>query len=130
MIKEGTDCTVIAAGRPVHFALEAAEALEKEGLDIEVINVRTYRPLDIETIVKSVKKTNYAVVVDQSWPFASVGSEVVAQIHEHCFDDLDNSVKRVHNDDIPAPYNRAMEQEMLPHAQKIVEAVKAATYST
>jgi|GEM_PF-4419252 len=109
VIKEGTDCTVVSAGRPVHFALEAAEALEKEGLDIEVINVRTYRPLDIETIARSVSKTNYCVVADQSWPFASVGAEVASQVYERCFDDLDNSVKRVHNDDVPAPYNREME---------------------
>lgn len=127
--KEGADCTVIAAGRPVHFALEAAEALEQEGIDIEVVDVRTYRPLDIETIANSVRKTNYAVVVDQSWPFASVGSEVASQIYEQCFDSLDNQVYRVHNDDIPAPYNRAREQDMLPNAKKIIEAVRAVTYN-
>ncbi|MEM1099770.1 MAG: transketolase C-terminal domain-containing protein, partial [Planctomycetota bacterium] len=129
VIKEGTDCTVVSAGRPVHFALEAAEALEKEGLDIEVINIRTYRPLDIEMIAASVKKTNYCVVADQSWPFASVGSEVAAQVYERCFDDLDNTVKRVFNDDVPAPYNRNLEQEMLPNARKIAEAVRAVTYN-
>jgi len=76
-----------------------------------------------------VRKTNYCVVADQSWPFASVGSEVAAQIYERCFDDLDNTVARVNNDDIPAPYNRAMEQEMLPHARKITEAVRQTTYN-
>ncbi|MEM6552168.1 MAG: alpha-ketoacid dehydrogenase subunit beta [Planctomycetota bacterium] len=129
IIKPGTDCTVVAAGRPVHFALEAAEALEKDGIDIEVVDVRTYRPLDIETIVNSVKKTNYCVVVDQTWPFASVGSEVAAQVSQYCFDDLDNHVIRVNNDDIPAPYNRQREQDMLPNARKIAEAVRAATYN-
>ncbi|MEM1211204.1 MAG: alpha-ketoacid dehydrogenase subunit beta [Planctomycetota bacterium] len=129
VIKPGTDCTVVAAGRPVHFALEAAEALEKDGIDIEVIDVRTYRPLDTETIVNSVKKTNYCVVVDQTWPFASVGSEVAAQVSQHCFDDLDNHVIRVNNDDIPAPYNRQREQDMLPNGRKIAEAVRAATYN-
>ena len=129
VIKEGADCTVISAGRPVHFALEAAEELEKEGLDLEIINLRTYRPLDIDTVAKSVRKTNYCVVVDQSWPFASVGSEVAAQVYEHCFDDLDNTVARVFNDDVPAPYNRAMEQEMLPNARKIAEAVRQTTYN-
>ena len=126
--KAGKDCTIVTAGRPVHFALEAAEALEKDGIDIEVVDVRTWRPLDIETIVKSVQKTGACVVVDQSWPFASVGSEVVAQIHERCFDDLDGPVLRVHNDDIAAPYNRNREQDMLPNARKITEAVKAALY--
>jgi len=127
--KEGADCTIISAGRPVHFALEAAEQLEEEGIDVEVVDVRTYRPLDIETIAKSVRKTNYAVVVDQSWPFASVASEVTSQVYEHCFDDLDNQVLRVHNDDIPAPYNRNREQDMLPNAKKIIEAVRAVTYN-
>jgi len=129
VIKEGTDCTVVTAGRPVHFALEAAAELEKQGLDIEVIDCRTYRPLDVETIAKSVRKTNYCVVADQCWPFASIASEIAATVHEHCFDDLDNSVKRVNNDDIPPPYNRNREQDMLPNARKIVEAVKQATYT-
>ncbi len=129
VVKEGADVTVVAAGRPVHFALEAAEALEEDGIDVEVIDVRTYRPLDIEAIAKSVKKTNYCVVVDQSWPFASCGSEVAAQVYETCFDFLDNTVIRVNNADVPAPYNRTLEQEMLPNARKITEAIRAVTYN-
>ncbi|MEQ9460822.1 MAG: alpha-ketoacid dehydrogenase subunit beta [Phycisphaeraceae bacterium] len=127
--KEGADVTIVSAGRPVHFALDAAEELEKEGIDVEVVDVRTYRPLDIEAIAKSVRKTNYAVVVDQSWPFASVGAEVAAQIYERCFDDLDNQVFRVHSDDIPSPYNREMEHAFLPNTKKIIEAVRAVTYN-
>ena len=128
--KAGGDCTIVTAGRPVHFALEAAEALEEEGIDVEVIDCRTYRPLDIATIAASVRKTNYCVVVDQSWPFASIASEIAAQVYEQCLDDLDNKVIRVNNDDIPAPYNRTLEQEMLPNARKIIEAVRAVTYNT
>ena len=128
VIKEGADCTVVSAGRPVHFALEAAEALKQEGIDVEVIDVRTYRPLDIDTIVRSVKKTNYAVIADQSWPFASVASEVAAQIYENALDYLDNKVIRVNADDVPPPYNRSLEQEMLPNARKIAQAVREATY--
>ena len=127
--KQGADCTIVTAGRPVHFALEAAEALEGEGIDVEVIDARTYRPLDIDTIVKSVRKTNYCVVVDQSWPFASVAAEIATQIYENAMDFLDNKVIRVNSDDIPAPYNRSMEQEMLPNARKIAEAVRAVTYN-
>lgn len=126
--KAGSDCTIVTAGRPVHFALEAAEALETEGIDVEVIDCRTYRPLDMKTIAASVRKTNYCVVVDQSWPFASIASEIAAQVYEQCFDDLDNQVIRVNNDDVPAPYNRTLEQEMLPNARKIIEAVRAVTY--
>ena len=82
-----------------------------------------------DTIVASVKKTNYCVVVDQSWPFASVGSEIAAQVHQYCFDDLDNHVIRVHSDDVPAPYAYNLEQEMLPNARKICEAVRSVTYN-
>ena len=127
--REGSDCTIVSFGRPLYFCLEAAEALAKDGINCEVIDGRTIRPLDIETIVRSVRKTNYCVVVDQSWPFASVGSEIAAQVHKLCFDDLDNHVYRVHNDDVPAPYAYNLEQEMLPNARKITEAVRAATYN-
>ena len=127
--RPGDDCTIISFGRPVHFCMEAAEQLGKEGIDCEVIDGRTIRPLDIETMVRSVRKTNYCVVVDQSWPFASIGSEVAVQIHQRCFDDLDNHVVKVHSDDVPAPYAYNLEQEFLPNAKKIVEAVRAATYN-
>jgi len=130
VVKEGSDCTIVAFGRPVHFALEAAEQLEKEGIDCEVIDPRTIRPLDMDTIIQSVRKTNYCVVVDQSWPFASVASDVAAQIYEQAMDDLDNKVIRVNNDDVPAPYARHLEQEMLPNTRKIIEAVRAVTYNT
>jgi pyruvate dehydrogenase E1 component beta subunit len=127
--REGADCTLISFGRPVHFCIEAAIELAKEGIECEVIDGRTIRPLDIETFVRSVKKTNCCVVVDQSWPFASVGSEVAAQIHRRCFDDLDNYVHQVHSDDVPAPYAWNLEQEFLPNVRKICEAVRSATYN-
>ncbi len=127
--RQGDDCTVVSFGRPLYFCLEAAEALAKEGIECEVIDGRTIRPLDIEAVCRSVRRTNCCVVVDQSWPFASVGAEVAAQVHERCFDDLDNHVMRVHADDVPAPYAYNLEQEMLPNARKISEAVRAATYN-
>ncbi len=129
VVKEGADCTVVTAGRPVHFALEAAEALESEGIDVEVIDLRTYRPLDIETVIRSVKKTSYCVVVDQSWPFAGCAAEVAAQVYENAMDYLDNKVIRVNSDDVPPPYNRSLEQEMLPNARKIARAVREVTYN-
>ena len=128
--KPGSDCTIVTASRPVHFALEAAEALEKEGIDCEVIDCRTYRPLDMDTILQSVRKTSYCVVVDQSWPFASVASEIATRIYEDALDFLDNQVYRVNAHDVPPPYNRELEQEMLPNARRIAEAVRAATYNT
>ncbi len=126
--RPGSDCTIVGFGRPLYFCLEAAQTLAGEGIECEVIDGRTIRPLDIDTIVASVKKTGYCVVVDQSWPFASIGSEIASQVHERCFDDLDNHVMRVHSDDVPAPYAYDLEQEMLPNARKICEAVRSATY--
>ncbi len=127
--RRGDDCTIVGFGRPLYFCLEAAEALAREGIECDVVDGRTIRPLDIDSIAESVRRTNYCVVVDQSWPFASIGAEVAAQVHEHCFDDLDNHVIRVHSDDVPAPYAYSLEQEMLPNARKIVEAVRAVTYA-
>ena len=127
--RQGTDCTIVSFGRPLYFCLEAAESLAAEGIECEVIDGRTVRPLDLETIARSVARTNYCVVVDQSWPFASVGAELAAQIHVRNFDDLDNHVVRVQADDVPAPYAYNLEQEMLPNARKICEAVRAVTYA-
>ena len=127
--REGTDCTIISFGRPIHFCLEAANALAQEGISCEVIDGRTIRPLDIESMVQSVRKTNSCVVVDQSWPFASIGSEIASQIHAICFDELDNFVHRVHSDDVPTPYAYNLEQAYLPNTHKICEAVRTATYN-
>jgi pyruvate dehydrogenase E1 component beta subunit len=127
--RTGKDCTIVSFGRPLYFCLEAAETLAKEGIECEVIDGRTIRPLDIDSIIKSVVKTNYCVVVDQSWSFGSPGSEIAAQLHRFCFDHLDNYVGRVHSEDVPAPYAYNLEQEMLPNARKICEAVRAVTYN-
>jgi pyruvate dehydrogenase E1 component beta subunit len=129
VVKPGDDCTIVTAGRPVHFALQAAQSLEEQGIDVEVIDCRTYRPLDMQTIAKSVRRTNYCVVVDQSWPFASIAAEIASQIYETCLDDLDNQVYRVNSDDVPPPYNREREQDYLPNAAKIESAVLKATYN-
>lgn len=126
--REGADCTVVSFGRPVHFCLEAAQQLAKEGIEVEIVDGRTIQPLDIDTIARSVRKTSYCVVVDQSWPFASIASEVAAQVQETCFDDLDNFVRRVNSDAVPPPYAHNLEQEMLPNTRKICEAVRAVTY--
>lgn len=127
--RQGSNCTVVSFGRPVNFCLEAADELAKDGIDIEIIDARSIRPLDIDTIANSVRKTNYCVVVDQSWPFTSLASEVAAQVMERCFDFLDNHVHRVNADDVPTPYAYELEQAYLPNKRKIIEAVRAATYS-
>ena len=125
----GDDCTVVAFGRAVHFALEAAAQLATEGIYCEVIDPRTVRPLDIETILSSVRKTNYLVVADQSWPFASLAAEIAMQVYELAMDDLDNKIVRVNSDEVPAPYARDLELEMLPNTRKIIDAVRQVTYN-
>jgi pyruvate dehydrogenase E1 component beta subunit len=122
--REGSDCTVVSFGRPVNFCLEAANDLAAEGIEIEVLDMRTIRPLDMDSVLKSLAKTNRLVVVDQCWPFASVASEVITQTIEKGFDLLDAPPGRVNSDDVPAPYAKNLETEFLPHKGKIATAVK------
>ena len=122
--ERNSDCTLVSFGRPANFCVEAADELEKDGIICDVLDMRTIRPLDIDSVIKSVKKTGRVVIVDQCWPFASVASEVVTQVCERCFDYLDHAPVRVNSDDVPAPYAKNLEQAFLPHKGKIVAAVK------
>ncbi len=126
--RTGTDCTIVAFGRPVLLALEAAQALQNEGISCEVLDMRTIRPLDAGSIVRSVRKTGACIVVDQSWSFGSPGSEIASLVHRECFDDLDNHVHRVHSADVPTPYAYDLEQEYLPNPRRICEAVRSCLY--
>ncbi|HEY6982906.1 pyruvate dehydrogenase complex E1 component subunit beta [Reyranella sp.] len=123
--RPGKDVTVVAFSIMVGRALQAAEELAKQGIDAEVINLRSLRPFDTETIVASVKKTNRLVSVEEGWPFAGIGSELAAQMMEHAFDWLDAPVRRVAGLDIPLPYAANLERLALPQAEKIIEAVHA-----
>lgn len=120
----GNDCTIVSFGRPVNFCLEAADKLAEEGIEVDLLDMRTIRPLDIDSIVESIKKTNRVVVVDQSWPFSGVASEVITQIIEHAFDWLDHQPVRVNTEDVPAPYSKPLEAAYLPNAGKIADAVR------
>jgi len=126
--REGTDATIIARSLMVPTALQAAEQLEKEGISCEVIDPRTIRPLDINLIIESIKKTNRAVVAEESHPFASVGAEISAEIAELAFDYLDAPVKRVSGADVPMPYAKNLEQLAIPDVAHIVAAVKEVSY--
>ncbi len=117
-------CTIVSFGRPVNFCLEAADELLKEGIEPHVLDMRTIRPLDIDSVIRSLATTNRLVVVDQSWPFGSVASEVIAQVCERAFDLLDHQPVRVNSDDVPTPYSKPLEGAYLPHKGKIVAAVK------
>jgi pyruvate dehydrogenase E1 component beta subunit len=126
--RPGRDVTITAFSIMVGKALQAAEELAKQGIDAEVINLRSLRPFDTETIVNSIKKTNRLVSVEEGWPFAGIGSELAAQMVEHAFDWLDAPVKRVHGLDVPLPYAANLERLALPQPDNIVEAARAVCY--
>lgn len=126
--REGTDCTIVARSLAVPLALKAAEELEKQNVSVEVIDPRTIRPLDIDTIINSVKKTNRVVIAEESHPFCGVAAEISAQIMERAFDYLDAPVKRLSGVDAPMPYARNLERLALPDVDKIVNAVREVSY--
>jgi pyruvate dehydrogenase E1 component beta subunit len=126
--RAGTDVTIVAYSIAVTWAMQAAEELAKLGIEAEVINLRTIRPLDAGTIVASVKKTNRLVTVEEGWPYANVGTEVAMQVIERAFDDLDAPPVRVTGRDVPMPYAANLEKLALPSVAEIVEAVRGVTY--
>jgi len=127
--REGTDCTIVARSMTVPMALEAAERAEAEfGVSVEVVDPRTIKPLDIDTIVDSVKKTNRLVIVEESHAFASVGSEISHQVMENAFDYLDAPIKKISTVEAPMPYARNLEIAALPDVAKILTAIKEVCY--
>jgi pyruvate dehydrogenase E1 component beta subunit len=126
--RAGDDVTLIAYGFAVGYALDAAAKLAEEGISAEVINLRSIRPLDMETVLKSVRKTNRAVTVEEGFPIVSVGGEVATQIMEQAFDDLDAPVMRVAGKDVPMPYAANLEKLALPNADEVVQAAKSVCY--
>ena len=127
--KQGSDVTIISHSRMVHVASDAANILAQDNIDAEIIDLRTIRPLDIDTIIQSVKKTNRVVVVEEGWRFCGVGSEINDQICNTCFDYLDAPVARVTSTDNPMPYARNLEKATLPSPEKVIEAVKSVCYT-
>ena len=126
--RAGTDATIVARSLMVPIALKAAEELEQQGISCEVVDPRTIRPLDIETIINSVKKTNRVVIAEESHPFCGVGAEISAQIMERAFDYLDAPVKRLSGVDAPMPYARNLEKLALPDVARMVAAVREVSY--
>jgi pyruvate dehydrogenase E1 component beta subunit len=126
--RAGSDCTIVAWSRMVHLALEAAEQLAKENIQVEIVDPRTIRPLDGETIFASVKKTNRCVIVEEGHHFAAIGAEIAAQVAANCFDDLDAPVERVNRADVPMPYAPNLEALISPDVPRVVAAVKRAMY--
>ncbi len=127
--REGSGVTIVGFGKPVKMILEVAEKLAREGFDPEVVDLRTVKPLDEELIYRSVRKTNRCVVVDEAWPFASVGTHLGWMISKNCFDYLDAPVEVVTCEDVPMPYNHRLELAAQPSEEKIIRAVKKVAYA-
>ncbi len=126
--REGTDVTIIGILRMAHIAQQAAKTLANDhGIEAEVIDPRTLRPLDLDTILESVRKTNRLVVVEEGWPHGGVGANIAALVTEQAFDHLDAPVQRVAGADVPMPYSKRLEQSAIPHAEHVVSAAMAAT---
>jgi pyruvate dehydrogenase E1 component beta subunit len=128
IVRPGEHVTITAFSRMVKLATQAAEELEKAGISAEIIDLRTLRPFDIETVVASVKKTNRIVAVEEGWPFAGIGSEIAAMMMEECFDWLDAPVKRVAGKDVPLPYAANLERLAVPQVEDIVAAAREVAY--
>src|SRR6266542_4277187 len=126
--KEGDDATIVCWSKCVKLCLKAAMELAKEGIDAEVIDLRTLRPLDEQTIIDSVKKTNRLLIVDEDWPYCGMGAGILAQLQEKVFDDLDAPVARVCSEDVPVPFNHYLEMAMQPSVEKVVAKVKEICY--
>ena len=126
--RSGTDVTISTFSISVGTAIEASEILAKDGIEAEVINLRTLRPLDTETIVRSIRKTNRLVTVEEGWPSCGIGSEIISVAMEQAFDDLDAPVVRVTGADVPMPYAANLEKLALPSVANIIEAVKSVCY--
>ena len=127
--RPGTDATIVSFGKMMKVALEAAAELAKEDIECEVIDLRTIRPLDLATIITSVKKTNRLVVVDENFPYGSIASEIAFRVQRHAFDHLDAPVVRVNQADTPLPFAPNLIDESLPSVKRVVEAVKSVSYA-
>jgi pyruvate dehydrogenase E1 component beta subunit len=125
---EGDDVSIITHGKMVHVCLQVAQKLEKDGIGADVLDLRSLRPLDVDAILKSVRKTNRVVYVEEGWPFVGIGSQIVDIIQSEAFDDLDAPVGRITQADVPMPYNKVLEKQAKPSADRILAACEKVLY--
>ncbi|WP_027002489.1 pyruvate dehydrogenase complex E1 component subunit beta [Hugenholtzia roseola] len=126
--REGTDVTLVSFGKIMKIALEAAELLEKEGISVEVIDLRSVRPIDYATVINSVKKTNRLVIVEEAWPLASIATDITYNVQRHAFDYLDAPIRRINSMDVPLAYAPTLIEAVLPNVKRTVEAIKSVLY--
>ncbi|MCO4779729.1 MAG: pyruvate dehydrogenase complex E1 component subunit beta [Flavobacteriaceae bacterium] len=129
VIRNGSDVTVVSFGKILKEALKAADTLSGQGISLEIIDLRTIRPLDMDTIISSVKKTNRLVILEEAWPFGSIASEIAFQVQDKAFDYLDAPVQKINTADTPAPYSPVLLEEWLPSAQDVIDAVNRVMYT-
>lgn len=126
--RKGDDVTIVSFGKIIKEAYKAAEVLEKDGISSEIIDLRTVRPLDYNTVFESVKKTNRLVVLEEAWPFGNVATDITYQVQQHLFDYLDAPVEKINTADTPAPYSPVLLKEWLPNSENVISAVKKVLY--
>jgi len=126
--RQGSDCTIVSFGKIIKIAEEAAETLSKEGINVEIIDLRTIRPWDEECVINSVKKTNRLLIVEESWPVASIASEITYRVQREAFDYLDAPIKRLTQSDTPFAFSPTLIEEALPHPKDVFDAVKSLMY--
>jgi len=126
--REGNDVTVVSFGKIIKEAYKAAELLSSEGIECEIIDLRTVRPMDHKTIIDSVKKTNRLVILEEAWPFGNVSTEITYQVQSQAFDYLDAPIEKINTADTPAPYSPVLLQEWLPNSNDVINAVKKVLY--
>jgi len=126
--REGSDVTIVSFGKIIKAAFTAADALAKEGIECEIIDLRTIRPMDYESIFSSVKKTNRLVILEESWPFGNISTEITYQVQNQIFDFLDAPIEKINTADTPAPYSPVLLAEWLPNSEDVVKAVKKVMY--
>ena len=128
--RSGKDVTLVSFGKILKEGVKAAEELEKEGIEVELIDLRTIRPLDYQTIFDSVKKTNRLVILEESWPFGNISTEITYQVQNHVFDYLDAPIEKINTADTPAPYSPVLLKEWLPNFKDVIKAIKKVMYIT
>ncbi|WP_297806597.1 pyruvate dehydrogenase complex E1 component subunit beta [uncultured Polaribacter sp.] len=126
--REGTDVTIVSFGKIIKEAYKAADELAKENISVEIIDLRTVRPMDHAAIITSVKKTNRLIILEESWPFASISTEITYRVQDEAFDYLDAPIKRITTSDTPAPYSPVLFEKWLPSSQNVIDAVKEVMY--
>jgi pyruvate dehydrogenase E1 component beta subunit len=126
--RQGTDVTIVSFGKIIKVALAAAAELEKDGISVEVVDLRTVRPIDYDTVITSVKKTNRLVIVEEAWPLASISGEIAFRVQKDAFDYLDAPIRRITTADVPLPYAPTLIEASLPNMAKVIDAVKSVMY--